>query len=223
MANRSYLYSINFDISKREKQEDDIVLSLSEYKAYIPLAFQILVSQDSKMCRSLIWDCEYLVGIVGDYRKGMQKLFDFLTQLATEDLFDQTELLEHIETTKAFLSERQQDYILLECLELYQFLDEPVETQNTELFKNSIQDIDDVINDYMDYFKSFKASKIQLEEEIAELSKPRSTLKKLFYRKNNDDKIRTLQTKVAYYDEKMSSYLGIDYWREVLYFQFDKE
>lgn len=91
MANRSYLYAIDFD--RRQKERDNKkIFGLSECNYTIPLAYKTLVSQDSKISHSINWDYEYPIAIQGDFEKGKQKLMIFLDQLSKSELFDSSEL-----------------------------------------------------------------------------------------------------------------------------------
>ena len=63
MANRSYLYNIDFNTIERPKTKEDSILSVSEYAYEIPLVFKILVSINPVSTKSILWDYEHPIAI----------------------------------------------------------------------------------------------------------------------------------------------------------------
>ena len=63
MANRSYLYNIDFNTFERPKTDEDIILSVSEYAYEIPLVYKILVSINPVSTKSILWDYEHPIAI----------------------------------------------------------------------------------------------------------------------------------------------------------------
>ena len=151
MANRSYIFSIDFDRTKEERDDSKKACGLSEYPYRIPLSYKILVSQDTKMSNSIIWDNEHPIAIIADFYKGRQKLFEFLDDLYKKDIFEQAELEEQIKLAKEFLFNKNHEnkYIILECGEIFEMEMERIEVQNRKLFESEIMKIDDTIEKYI--------------------------------------------------------------------------
>lgn len=59
MANKNYLFGIDFDRTKGEGKDGEKNFGLSEYPYSIPLPYKIMVSQDAKVSRSINWDYYY--------------------------------------------------------------------------------------------------------------------------------------------------------------------
>src|SRR6187402_1791248 len=104
MANRSYIYSISFDRTKRKRENLDKVIALSEFNYAIPLSYKILVSQNPQLSNSFIWELEKPIAILGDFKKGKEKLFLFLEILKTKNIFDPEQLNAKVEITKEFFN-----------------------------------------------------------------------------------------------------------------------
>ena len=153
MANRSYLYSIDFDRTKGERKDGEKIFGLSEYSYSIPLSYKILVSQDSKISNSINWDYEHPIAIQGSFEKGKLKLLDFLEKLQGKNIFDKTELNKQINETKDFLNNHQLQNIILECGEIYEMGDGEIEDQNKNLFEEDILKIESQENEYFNDFK----------------------------------------------------------------------
>ncbi len=225
MANRSYLYSIDFDVNKGERKPGEKIYPLSEYNYSIPLSFKILVSQNAEIAPSLIWGMEHPIAIQGDFNKGKQKLLDFLDRLLHENLFEKIELQKQIAETEAFLSKNRLENTYLECCELYQLREDKVEVvvQNKELFEYEILKIDEEIEEYIKDFKTMKASIDQLQVELMALSKPKSGFLSKLFSSDKSSQVQELEKKINRLKHEMWKMLGIDYWRDVLYFDFDNE
>ncbi len=203
MANRSYLYTIAFDPTERKKNATDRIASIAEYNYSIPLAFQILASQDPKISSSIVWDYEHPIAIVGNYAKGVAKLFSFLDEVKAKNLFPEKELSEQIEKTKTFLSrtDRTQEFAILECGEIFEMGDDELEEQNRNLF-GEIKNIDKQIMDFHSEIERLNATIAQLEKDQS--ADEQKTKKKISELKR----------------EKWNS-LAIDGWSDVLYFDFE--
>lgn len=204
MANRSYLYAIDFDRTKSNRQPGEKINGLSEYPYAIPLAYQILVSQDTQGAPSIIWDYEHPIAIQGDYSKGKQKLFDFLAQLRQEDLFEAIELENQIDTAHAFLNQKQLRHVLLECCEIYSLEEGTLEDQN-KAWVEKLEGIDELIENQV---KEFRAIKTKIEILRAE---------------NQASEKENVVTKIQELEQQMWNSLGINYWDDLLYYHFDKE
>lgn len=218
MANRSYLYSISFDATAGKKDNDKI-FGLSEWSYSIPISFKILVSQDTKLFHSIIWDYEAPISIQGNFKKGKQKLFDFLEKLKDENIFDQEELNKHIAETKNFLDNNELENIILECGEIYQMNNEELEVQNQQLFEE-ICNIDQTIDNFWNELKLIKSS---LEELYAEQQKRANQgfLARLFSSNpsKNLSKIKELENA----KNDLFVNLGIYDWTNILYYDFSNE
>ena len=222
MANRSYLYSIDFDRAKGERKAGEKILGLSEYSYSIPLSYKILVSQDSKISKSINWDYEHPIAIQGNYIKGKQRLLDFLMKLQSENLFETLELEKQINETRTFLNSHQLENIILECGEIYEMGDGELEDQNKELFDEDIVKIESQITEYLNDFRSMNETVQNLKNEISDLSKPKGFLSKLFS-SDNSTKIKELEKKIINIEQEKWNMLGVNYWSDILYFHFDNE
>lgn len=131
MANRSYLYAIGFDRSRKAYQVGGPIHGLAEYTYDIPLAYKILVSQNARPVCSIIWADPQPVAIQGDFDAGCQKLFAFLNTLAAADIFEPAKLERQIQASKTFLAQNRLPYAFLEAGEIYEMDQEPgIEAQN---------------------------------------------------------------------------------------------
>ncbi len=222
MANRSYLFSIDFDRTKGERKEGEKIFGLSEYSYSIPLSYKILVSQDSKISNSINWDYEHPIAIQGNFEKGKQRLFDFLMKLQSENLFDKTELEKQINETKDFLNNHQLQNIILECGEIYEMGDGELEDQNKELFGEDIMNIESQINEYLNDFRSMNKTIQILNNEISDFSKPKGFLSKIFS-SDNSVKIQELEKKIKNVEQEKWNMLGVNYWSDILYYHFENE
>ncbi|TCI93628.1 DUF7822 domain-containing protein [Tenacibaculum sp. M341] len=222
MANRSYLYAIDFDRTKGERKENEKILGLSEYPYSIPLSYKILVSQDSKISNSINWDYEYPIAIQGDFEKGKQRLFDFLNKLQSENLFDKKELEKQIDETKDFLNNHQLQNIILECGEIYEMNDEELEDQNKELFEKDILNIESQMNEYLNGFRSMNKTIETLNNEISGLSKSKGFLSRIFS-SDNSEKVQELEKKIKNIEQEKWNMLGVNYWSDILYYHFENE
>jgi len=222
MANRSYLYSIDFDRTKGERKDGEKIFGLSEYSYSIPLSYKILVSQDSKVSNSINWDYEHPIAIQGSFEKGKLELLDFLERLQGENIFDRTELNNQINETKEFLNNHQLQNIILECGEIYEMGDGELEDQNKELFEKDILNIESQKKEYLNDFKSMNTTIEKLKKEILDLSKPKGFLSKLFF-SDNSTNVQELEKKIKNTEQEMWNMLGVNYWSDVLYFHFDNE
>ena len=222
MANRSYLYALDFDRTKGTREKGEKIFGLSEYPYSIPLSYKILVSQDSKNSYSINWDYEHPIAIQGNFEKGKQKLVEFLSKLENENIFDKSELEKQISETKEFLNEHKLANIILECGEIYEMGNEELEEQNRKLLEEEILKIDEKLEEVIADFKQEKMNILNLRSEIIKLSKPRSFFQKLFS-SDKTSEIQKLEETVKNKEQEMWNTLGINYWSDVLYFHFDNE
>jgi len=222
MANRSYLYSIDFNATKGERKNGEKIFGLSEYAYYIPLSFKILVSQDAQVSNSIIWDNEHPIAIQGNFEKGKRKLLDFLAQLQNKKFFNRTELNKQITETLEFLNSHQLQNIILENGEIYDMLEKKIEDQNKQFFKEEIMNIDSQIDIYLNQFETMSANIKILKKEISDLSKPKGFLSNLLSAYNSV-KVEALEKKIKDINLEMWNMLGINSWSDILYFDFDNE
>ena len=198
MANRSYLYSLDFDINKEKRNEDKKVCGLSEWPYDVPLAYKILLSQESKLSKSIIWETDEKIAIIGDFYKGREKLFSFLDELLKMNLLDKNELENQILETKEYLNnpKHENKYIILECEEIFEMNEDELENQNKILYEEVLK-IDGTINNF-------------IEEIKKPLNKDNYGVKKLI----NRNKL-TLEQAV---NAVKLNLLGIAFWSDVLYY-----
>jgi len=222
MANRSYLYALDFDRTKGAREKGEKIWSLSEYSYGIPLAYKILVSQGSKISHSIIWEYEHPIAIQGDFEKGEQKLLEFLSRLSNENIFDKDELERQISDTKKYLHEHKLEHIILECGEIFEMEDGELEEKNKKLFEEEILKIDEKMDEAMVYFKQEKVNILKLQLEITELSKPQGFLKRIFFGDKTLD-IKKMEEEIEKKEQEMWNMLGINFWVDVLYYQFENE
>lgn len=221
MANRSYIYTIDFDRSKRKQQDSDKICGLSEYKYSIPLSFKLLISQDTKLCDSMIWDYEKPLAIIGDYRKGRERLLAFLEELKMKGLFDEDDLDNRINITKESLydSKRDLDYVLLECGELYEMMDVDLGLQNQELF-DEIKNIDGAIEEFYADIERLNQKEKELADSMKIFTKPMGFFSKLFRGKQKEHEKSKVKRSMTNIEREKWNTLGIDFWVETLYFHF---
>jgi DNA-binding transcriptional MerR regulator len=201
MANRSYLYSTG---NKKP-------IGISEWRYNIPLSYKILVSQNAKTVNSIIKDGLGQIAIQGDFKKGRQKLYDFLDMLKNENICEKNQLDVHIAKTKEFLEapDNENLFFHLESGEIYEMSDEDLETQNKILFENEILLIDETIETVFDELK-------KLKQAITEISEQR--VGGLFSKRKKEEQ----KSKLNNLAEDMWYLLGINEWDNVLYFNPDK-
>lgn len=224
MANRSYLYSIDFDRTKGERKAGQKIFGLSQCNYGIPLSYKILVSQEAKICQTINsenWDCEELVAIQGDFDKGKQKLLDFLEKLQNENIFDNHKLIKLTAETNQFLDKHKLENIILELLEIFDMNDFELEYQTKDFYEKAILVIDSHIEEGISYFKNLKASLEEINKEIAELSKSKTFISKLFSNADNSSKIKELEDKANDINEQMWYELGISDWDNILSYHFE--
>ena len=222
MANRSYLYAIDFDRAKGKRKDEEKIFGLSEYSYSIPLSFKILVSQSPKISHSIIWEYEHPIAIQGNFERGEKRFVDFLNNLSNENIFEKSELQKQIAETIDFLSKHKLENIFLECGEIYEMGNDELEEQNKAFLEEDILKIEQKIEEYMNDFRKMKSNISKIKSEITELSKPKSSLTKLFS-PDNSPKIRELEEKVKNEEQEMWNILGINYWSDILYWHFENK
>ncbi len=214
MANRSYLYAINFDNTTEDlQQKDRKIVGLSEYNYDIPLSYRILVSQDTALAYSIIWEYEKPIAIQGDFAKGKEKLFHFLDSLLTKSISEKDLLENEIKETKNFLNAHKSKYILLECGEIFEMDDVEVSIQNNELYKELHCEIEEDI-------KILEALQSNLDEINLNINKMSNSLLSKLFRKNNQLQIKNLKEEREKIKTEIWRMLGIDNWTTILFYDF---
>lgn len=131
MANRSYLYSTNVIPGPTAKANGRKLIGISEWNYDIPIVFKLLLSADPKICLSSIWDNQEKIALIGDYASGVKNLEGFLSRIVLPSA--QPLIAEALE----FLSkpENQNQYFVLECGEIFDMGNTPLQEQNLALLE----------------------------------------------------------------------------------------
>ena len=120
------------------------IRDVSESSAYpFPLMYQIVVSVDTEMCKSEIWNGEKKIALKGQFNEGPQRYYDFLDYLKTQSSFDARAIEGYERDTKSFFAknrDRVNDIFLWEPGEITNmFVDEHFDIEDeTHLVHNSI-------------------------------------------------------------------------------------
>lgn len=192
MANRAYLYA----------QKGNEMIAISEYSYEIPIAYKILISQNTKRVRSKIFKSPFKIALRGDFQKGVEKLYAFLEELKKKDYFKENELEEKIKETKIFLEKHNGcDYFYLEGAEIYSYDSKPCFLSNLEM-KGKISHIDKEIKDFYQ----------QMDEMKKRYDK---TYKKI----SNNEKNANDAQKLQKIKDEMMNYIGIQEWSDYLYYE----
>ena len=130
MANRSYLYSFR----KNSKGEVSKIFDISEQNYQIPIIYQILVSENTQIVPSKIF--EDTNALIGNAKEGRKKLDDFFLQLFAKNIFDKKELKSLQKIFMAHLDTYTLDYFLFEPAEVIEMDDVDVNEQIKQLKKN---------------------------------------------------------------------------------------
>lgn len=197
MANRSYIYGL-----KNGKH-----YSMGEYPYFIPYAYQILAAFENSAIDSHLFD--KVVGIKADFNKGRQALYRFLDFLvATNEMKNQQEFETQVAQTKEFLNKIDADETLLENGEIY------------ALYTNKE-------GNYLDGPGLERANKFASEdytwlgEDIDNLEKFGIQPQQLFHL--TDPSAKEIYQWMADLKDNWEEKLGLDSWRNILYFQFSND
>jgi hypothetical protein len=158
MANRAYLYASQHEPTRKTKAR---YLGLSESAQGIPLSYMVMVSTNTNICTSAIWDTDDLIALSGDFKSGRERLSVFL------DKINYSPLKPKIEETKNFLNKSFKDIerSVLEPLEIFEFYDEhPVEL--TQMLAGTISNIEDDMEHTLTILNSPESSKEDLEYAV---------------------------------------------------------
>lgn len=198
MANRSYLYSTNVIPGPSAKASGRKLIGISEWNYDIPIVFKILLSGAPRTCPSSIWDNSEEIALIGDYASGVKNLEDFLSQIHLPEA--QPLIAEALE----FLHkpESQNQYLVLECGEIFDMGDAPLLEQNLAL----LEELNDLAPEMDQALQSL------LPPPVAP-PKPVGFLSRLFG--------RTPEPAPPAHDVMPSLYgLGLGNWSNTLYFDF---
>ena len=138
MANRSYLFASPFvpgpDPAKDDPQQ---VKGISECNYAIPLVYQLLVSVDVQLCRSMIWTLPEHTALAGRCGAGIDRLQQFLARI------DHPSVAPLRDEALDFLNSHadRNGYFVLECAEILDMGDAPLAEQAASLLKD-VQNID---------------------------------------------------------------------------------
>ena len=139
MANRSYLFASPF-VPGPDPEKDDPrqVQGISERNYDIPLVYQLLVSADVQLCRSMIWtDMAEPTALSGRAGAGIDRLQRLLARI------DHPSVAPLRDQALGFLSRHadRDGYFVLECAEILDMGDEPLGEQAARLLRD-VQHID---------------------------------------------------------------------------------
>ena len=133
MANRSHLYAAN--TLPTDESRPAAVAGISEHNWSIPLAHLLLVSFDTRVVPSMIWDQR--IGVAGDYERGAALLMDLL-RVVGEGVDDVQDFESVVATTKAQLDKHRAKYFLLEAGEILDLDEGSCETATDRLVEEHI-------------------------------------------------------------------------------------
>jgi hypothetical protein len=214
-----YLYATNFETTQEERKIGEKIHRIATYPYSIPVSFAILVSQEARICYSLMKDYQNPVGIQGNFEKGKQKLFEFLDRVQEENIFDNKELLERLIThTKDFLNQNTLEYITLEGSDIYLMPGGKLEDEH-RMFFEKITNTDSYIEDRLDSLKGLKKWKKRVENKILKLSKPKDNSVGVIHLEPVSH-IEELEKNARSVEALMWNLLGIGYWDEVVYLHY---
>lgn len=134
MANRSYLYSCGIHPNQQRKRPQ--LKGISEWNSDIPLVYKVLVSAQTRVCKSSIWKGDLQIAISGDYLEGRKRLFEFLERIKNEE----TEKLIKDAESALGIWDFNREFFVLEAGEIFDLIDDDLEEQNKSLFEQ-IQDL----------------------------------------------------------------------------------
>ena len=219
MANRSYLYNLDFNRLERAKTKEDEVLGVSEYAYEIPLSYKILLSVNPKNTYSILWDYKHPIAISGDANAGKSRLLKFVDELKSKEIFDSKYIQDKIDTTKRFFNENEFSlkYFFLEGGELYQMDDTPFENQNLDIYEQ-IKNIDETIEIFYSKVTELNQEIDKLKIKKNEMTK-NSWFKKQKYVLSENERVK-IEKEIQNKNVSKQELLGIDNWSKILYFHF---
>jgi hypothetical protein len=124
MANRSNLYAANTLPSAGSHDLPAALTGVSTHNWSIPLAHLLLVSFDTRVVPSMIWDER--IGVAGDYDRGAALLMELL-RVVGEDPYEAQDFEKVAAATKVHLERQRAKYFLLEAGEILFMDQDPLE------------------------------------------------------------------------------------------------
>lgn len=218
MANRSYLFLLNFDRTTRKKEESDKILGLSEYSYTIPVSYKILLSQECKLTDSILWDYEHPISIIGNFQKGREKLILFLSELREKSYYAPQLLDKLISETVDFLNKGTNigEYTYLEAGEVFEMGNDTIEIQNKQLF-DEISNFENLKKNFFNLIESKNNELVQLRNSLSANEKKGFFLSIFNLKKVN---IEEVNNKIENIEREKNALLGIDNWSNALYYSF---
>lgn len=195
MANRSYLYAI--------EKENQHYRGIGECNYDIPLVFKILVSSNTQMIPSKIFQSNELIALKGDFETGKKRLYDFLDKLSQELSYEDID--SKVQKTKQFFESIHAEYFYLDCAEIYDMDSVPLGEQNKKQFYE-INDIDVEIERFCK----------RLNDVIIKYRNMKNAFpsKGLFLNKRKDK----AQKELDKIKKEIDNLLFLDYWTNLLYY-----
>ncbi len=129
MANRSYLFATDLLPAPGVKPVEGRMTGISEWNYDIPTAFRLLLTGNPRKATSSIWEVPEQLAIIGDYSLGVERLLSELSN------YSEAEATALHDEARAFLTDpaNQRRFFVLECGEIFEMDDEPLEEQNDQL------------------------------------------------------------------------------------------
>jgi hypothetical protein len=235
MANRSYLYAIDVVPSADSPPSKSRCVGLSEFSSAIPIVFKLLLSGNPRTCRSIIWRTPDDIALVGEYAPGFRRLKEFLAQIdlpAAQPLIK--ECLRFLEDKR-----NRRKYFLLECGEVFDLTEEPIDQQNAELL-NQIRNLDAEIQQALDLVKTSPVDQPipkELPPDVVEATKDLGAeIENLFaglLPSDNQSRLTDLlseaiQSRLSRAEREAADplhqfyRLGLGHWSNILYYGVDK-
>lgn len=195
MANRCYLYSTN-TIPETQPDSDEVkITGISEWPYEIPFVYKLLISANTKICNSIIWDTPHKIALIGDYNLGFAKLKNFFDQIQSKSLAPFiTEAIE-------FLSKESNadKYFVLEPGEIFDMDEEPIPERTKSFIQELLYDID-------------TETEMMIKHINEKMNDDTNLFQKLF--KKNKSKIDPKQ---------VAEDMGLCYWSNFLYYDFSQD
>ena len=207
MANRSYLYSSNIKPTAGVAASEKKLVGISEWNYDIPLVYRLLLSGDTEVCHTSIWDTDEKIAILGNYDKGFDALEKFLLQI--KDPMAQ----ELIQEALTFLVDEnnRNKFFVLECGEIYEMGGDDFLSQNMSLFEEIKSDVADDAEQALEML-----NKVREAQEAPPVQESQSLWNKLFGSKKKQPSLASQNTQA----DPMQEYyeLGLGNWSNILYF-----
>lgn len=171
MANRSYLYVIN--------EKGTGIGDVSEYPHDLPLFYKILLSEDTELVESYLFQTKDPIAYKGSFAKGMNTYYAFLEYLYTLPDVNKDLIKGYINETKTFFKNKRPgewDKFLLEPGEYFDLLSDqfPIADQGRIVqmeIKGLAYDIDELLRNQPMDFLSKASDKYWIQELQEDMSR----------------------------------------------------